>query len=471
MESAIASGRERVRIDFLKFTKVSWKLAIIYALIFSLVLILLNASVLYGIRLFLVNQTVQKVNNACDTIADSIKGSPTEKMSLDDPELIGEVESDTTINVRIANSRGVVVNSLNNFKWSAIQFTSGESSTRKIEENGLNIIVRNKAVLSDGKVIAYLQVAANMAKEYMFLNALFVLMGGADLAGILISLLAGYLISRRMLFPIDRITKAAQSISINNLDRRIEVNQTDDELSRLARTFNEMIDRLKLSFDKQNQFVSDASHELRSPISVIQGYIGLIDRWGKEDRNVLQESIDAIKKETSGMTELIEKLLFLASGESGYQNVQKADFCLNDLIEEVGKESRMIADKHFIKYSSDEQISLFADRKMVKQMLRALIENSIKFTPAGGAIDIRAYKNKTAICVNVKDTGIGIPQEDINRIFNRFYRVDKARAKETGGNGLGLSIVKWIADAHNAEIKAESSVDEGTAITVGFPVK
>ncbi|MCR4435822.1 MAG: ATP-binding protein [Clostridiales bacterium] len=458
-------------INLFKFTKISWKLTILYASIFSLVLILLNALVLYGIKLFLINQTIQKVNFTCDTIADSIKGSPGEKMSLDDPELIREVEFDPTINIRIANSEGVVVNSLNNFKWSAIQFTSEASSIRKIKENGLHIIVKNKEVLSDGKVTAYIQVAGNMEKEYLFLKILFIFMAGADLAGIAISLIVGYLISRRMLFPIDRITKAAQSISINNLDRRIEVSQTDDELSRLARTFNEMIDRLKLSFEKQNQFVSDASHELRTPISVIQGYIGLIDRWGKEDRNVLQESINAIKNETSGMTELIEKLLFLARGDSGYQKLQKSEFSLNELIDEVGRESRLISQEHSIQYGADEEISLFADRKMLKQMLRALIDNSIKFTPANGAIDIRAYKNKNTIMINIKDTGIGIPQEDINRIFNRFYRVDKARAKETGGSGLGLSIVKWIADAHNAKIKAESIVGEGTSITVEFPAK
>ena len=455
--------------NFFKFTKISWKLAIIYASIFSLVLILLNASVLYGIKYFLVNQTVQKVDNTCDTIADSISGTVDEKIALNDPELLGEVESDPTLDVRIANPDGVVINSLNNFEWSAVPFSSNNGSIRKIEENGMHIIVENRQVFSDGRIKAYLQVAGNMEQEYVFLKVLFILMAAADLAGIAISLFVGYLISRRMLLPIDRITKAAQSISINNLDRRIEASQTDDELSRLARTFNEMIDRLRESFEKQNQFVSDASHELRTPISVVQGYIGLIDRWGKEDRNVLQESIDAIKNETSGMTELIEKLLFLARGDSGVQRLQKTEFSLNELIDEVGRESRLISERHTVRYSADEEIKLVADRKILKQMIRALVDNSIKFTPADGTISIQAFKNKNVINLSVKDTGIGIPQGEINRIFDRFYRVDKARTKETGGSGLGLSIVKWIADAHNANIKAESIVGEGTVISVEFP--
>lgn len=460
-----------MKINFFKFTKISWKLTLLYASIFSLVLILLNASVLYGIKFFLVNQSMQKVSNISNTIAERIKGSPNEQMSLDDPELIAEARADSTISVRIANPDGALVNSEDNFQWKAIPFKSSLNSIKKIESGELHLVVENRQILSEGKTKAYLQVAGNMEKEYMFIKVLFALMAGADAIGIAISLLAGYLISKRMLFPIDRITKAAQSISINHLDRRIEVNQTDDELSRLAKTFNEMIDRLKQSFDRQNQFVSDASHELRTPISVIQGYIGLIDRWGKEDKSVLQESIDAIKNETAGMTELIEKLLFLARGDSGSQKLQKTEFGLKELIDEVGRESQLISKQHNIQYGVVEDVSVFADRKMIKQMLRALIDNSIKFTPPGGIIVVQSFKNEESVNITVKDTGIGIPQEELCRIFNRFYRVDKARTKETGGSGLGLSIVKWIVDAHNGRIQAESIIGEGTSITAEFPIK
>jgi signal transduction histidine kinase len=392
-------------------------------------------------------------------------------MSLDDPELIAEAPADSAISVRIANPDGTLVNSEDNFQWKAISFKSSLNSIKKIESGELHLVVENRQILSEGKTKAYLQVAGNMEKEYMFIKVLFVLMAGADAIGIAISLLAGYLISKRMLFPIDRITKAAQSISINHLDRRIEVNQTDDELSRLAKTFNEMINRLKQSFDRQNQFVSDASHELRTPISVIQGYIGLIDRWGKEDKSVLQESIDAIKNETAGMTELIEKLLFLARGDSKSQKLQKTEFGLKELIDEVGRESQLISKQQNIQYGVVEDVSVFADRKMIKQMLRALIDNSIKFTPPGGIIVVQSFKNEESVNITVKDNGIGIPQEELCRIFNRFYRVDKARTKETGGSGLGLSIVKWIVDAHNGRIQAESIIGEGTSITAEFPIK
>ena len=455
-----------MRMNFFKFTKISWKLTLFYASIFSLVLILLSASVLYGIKFFLVNQSMQKVGNISNAIAERITGPTEEKMSLDDPELIGEARTDATISVRIANSEGVLVNSKSSFQWKEVPLSSSLDSVKKIESGELHLVLANRQVLVDGRTKAYLQVAGSMENEYMFLKVLFILMACADTVGIAISLLAGYLISRRLLLPIDRITKAAQSISINNLNRRIEVSQADDELSRLAETFNEMIGRLKQSFDKQSQFVSDASHELRTPISVIQGYIGLIDRWGKEDRSVLQESIDAIKNETSGMTELIERLLFLARGDSGNQKLQKIEFSLNELIEEVYKESRLISQIHYLHCDIAEEIMLTADRKMIKQMLRALIDNSLKFTPPDGTITVHAGKKNDTVHIAVEDTGIGIPEDEVDNIFNRFYRVDKARSKESGGSGLGLSIVKWIVDAHGGSIRAESTVGKGTAITI-----
>lgn len=455
--------------SFFNFTKISWKLTILYASIFALVLLLLSASVLYGIRYFLVNQAEQKIGNIIDTIEEKVKGSAYEQMTLDDPELLSDNNSDSAINIRIANANGNVVNSTNNSDWSRIPLTIAPDTAINLETEDLHLLVENRILPANGEARATIQVAMNLGKEHMFLKALFFIMAGADLIGIVISLLAGYLVSRRMLYPIDRITRTAQNISAEKLNQRITVNQTNDELSRLAATFNEMIDRLQTAFEKQNQFVSDASHELRTPISVVQGYIGLIDRWGKEDKIVLQESIDAIKNETAGMSELIERLLFLARGDSCNQKLQKSEFSLNGLISEVSRESKLISEAHYVQFRITEEILLIADRKMLKQMLRALIDNSIKFTPAAGRICISAGKNKNAVGIAIKDTGIGIPQEEINHIFNRFYRVDKARSKETGGSGLGLSIVKWIVDAHNGSITADSTLGEGTCISIMLP--
>lgn len=470
-----------MRFNLLKFKKISWKLTILYSLIFSIVLILLNAATLYGVKFFLIGQAEKQVNETSQVIESKIIGTSNDQTSLTDsellsdqtaltdPELLSDVQSNPDINVKIADAKGKIVNALNNFNVNQININSNLNLTREIELGEEHLIIRNTKISNTGTVKAYLQVVRNMEKEYAFLKILFIVMAAADFVGIILSVLVGFIISRRILNPIDNITKTAKNISISDLNSRIEVGETDDELTRLAVTFNEMIERLKVSFEKQNQFVSDASHELRTPISVIQGYANLIDRWGKDDQKVLQESIEAIKNETSNMGELVERLLFLARGDIGRLKLSKENIKLAQLAEEVVKESRLIAPEHNLNFIVDESIEVNADRKMLKQMLRALVDNSIKFTPKGGKIGIFAELETNKVKIIVRDTGAGIHQNEIENIFNRFYRVDKARTKETGGSGLGLSIVKWIVDAHDGEIFVESTVGKGTSIIILLP--
>ena len=272
--------------------------------------------------------------------------------------------------------------------------------------------------------------------------------------------------SKKMLRPIDDIAKAADNISINNLKERIEVTGPDDELKRLGNTFNKMIDRLQGAFNRQIQFVSDASHELRTPIAVIQGYANLLDRWGKDDREALEKSIHAIKLETSNMANLVEKLLFLAKGDSGNQKIEKKEFWLNELISEVVRESKLIDASHIISSDKNDTVNVFADYKMIKQMLRVFIENSIKFTPEQGKIDISSEIQNKTVKITVSDTGIGIPKDEMENIFERFYTVDESRSKDKAGTGLGLSIAKWIVEVHEGTINVENQEGKGTKITV-----
>ncbi|OCZ49835.1 ATP-binding protein [Dehalobacter sp. TeCB1] len=455
-----------MKVKFIKIRKISWKLTAIYALVFSLVLVLLNAGILYGVKYFLVHQAASQVENVSRTTSEMIAGTNGEHMNLSDPELMSQGGTNLDMNIRIADPQGIIVNDSENFDTSQLSIVSQFNAIRIIELGEKHIILENTEVYSGGGIKAYLQVAKSMDKEYSFIKLLFILMAVADFFGVILAVITGFMISKRILKPIDKITKTAQEISASDLRKRIEAGDADDELSRLAVTFNQMLERLKDSFEEQNQFVSDASHELRTPISVIQGYISLIDRWGKEDKAVLQEAINAIKNETANMGDLIEELLFLAGGDIGRLQLHKEKINLNDLAAEIIQESRLIAPEHYLDCKINEQIELDADRRMIKQMLRALVDNSIKFTPKGGEISISAAYISGRIEIAVADTGIGIPKGEINNIFNRFYRVDKARTRELGGSGLGLSIAKWIVDAHNGRITAESTVEKGTTITI-----
>jgi len=449
--------------------KISWRLTLFYAFIFSAVLITLNAGTLIGVRFFLIKQAKSQVMSSSRTTMHMIT-EPEDHVDLSDPDLLSEANSNSEINIKISDINGKIINTSGKFGTDNFDATSKPGTLQVIELKDSHLVIKNDPVIVQGKTIAYLQVAYNMHSEYVFVTLLFILLAIADSIGIVFSILAGYLISKRILKPIDKITKAAKSISIKDLKNRIDVGNSDDELSRLAITFNEMIERLQQAFEKQNRFVSDASHELRTPVAIIQGYTEIIDRWGKNDPNVLDESILAIGNETESMTALIERLLFLARGDSERIKLQKENFDLGAVIEEVSIESRLIAKSHKIDCKIDGTIKLDADKKLIKQMLRALIDNAIKYSPDGGSIEIDALVRQNQVSIFVKDTGIGIPGNDLPHIFDRFYRVDKARSKEKGGNGLGLSIVKYIVESHKGTINIESKIDKGTTVHIQLPM-
>lgn len=259
-----------------------------------------------------------------------------------------------------------------------------------------------------------------------------------------------------------------EGINAARLDTRIPLDETQDELKNLAKAINGMLDRINESYRSQVRFVSDASHELRTPISVIQGYVNLLDRWGKNDEKTLQESIDAIKDEAANMKELIEQLLFLARGDNNTIILQLEQFKLTELISEVLKETKMIDSAH--EYEARlEVVEVIADRALIKQALRILIDNAIKYTNAGGRIVISSEIIEGKAKLTVQDDGIGIPPEAVPKIFDRFYRAEESRARATGGAGLGLSIALWIAERHRGHLEVMSREGIGTRISIVMP--
>lgn len=258
------------------------------------------------------------------------------------------------------------------------------------------------------------------------------------------------------------------NIDASKLDRRISVDDSQNELKALASAINNMLNRINDSYQSQIRFVSDASHELRTPISVIRGYINLLDRWGKEDEKTLQESIDAIKSEVEGMQDLVEKLLFLARGDNETIQLNKEIFDSCQMVDEIIRETQMIDENHIFKIDMNSPAYLEADRQLFKQAIRILVDNSIKYTPVGKEIMLRVTKEGGEVHIIVQDRGIGIDSEDLPRIFDRFYRSDESRARKSGGSGLGLSIAKWIIERHGAYFEILSRVDAGTRITIVF---
>lgn len=258
------------------------------------------------------------------------------------------------------------------------------------------------------------------------------------------------------------------SINAAKLDTRISVNETEHELQGLAAAINSMLDRINDSYRSQIRFVSDASHELRTPISVIEGYANLLDRWGKHDEKTLDESIHAIKDEAANMKSLVEQLLFLARGDNNTMHLEREDFDLGGLVKESLRETQMIDSGHDFT-SNVESVSIYADKGLIKQALRILLDNAIKYTDAGGMITLSVSEKDHFVFLTVQDEGIGISPESVSHVFDRFYRADQSRAKSTGGTGLGLSIARWIAERHGGHMEVLSRQGLGTRISLVIP--
>ena len=293
---------------------------------------------------------------------------------------------------------------------------------------------------------------------------------------------------RKTLKPLDEIAKTASMLSnmtfdeekFQNLEDAISkispaisderIYTGDSELHGLEEAINNLLERMRDSYRQQARFVSDASHELRTPISVIQGYVNMLDRWGKEDESVLNESIEAIKSEAESMKNLVEQLLFLARGINGKTEINSTELLLNDMINEVLEESNMIDEKHIYKYYDSEKIIVYGDIGLLKQAARILIENAAKYTDENEIIILKTGMNeKGEPYFSVQDNGIGMDEEDVPHIFERFFRADTARVRKNGGTGLGLSIAKWIIDGHKGYFSVLSRKGIGTRITIFLP--
>ncbi|WP_297635037.1 HAMP domain-containing sensor histidine kinase [uncultured Clostridium sp.] len=294
--------------------------------------------------------------------------------------------------------------------------------------------------------------------------------------------------ARKVLKPLNEIVETANRLSemaineekFHSLEEAISKIETvtsnervyigDSELKGLEEAINNLLDRMREAYRQQARFVSDASHELRTPISVIQGYANMLDRWGKNDESILDESITAIKSESENMKNLVEQLLFLARGINGKMGLTIIEVSLNDMMNEVLEESKMIDKKHEYRYIESEEISIKGDIGLLKQTARILIENAARYTDDNEEIVLRTGLNeKGEPYFSVQDNGIGMETEDLPHIFERFFRADAARVRKDGGTGLGLSIAKWIIDNHKGYFGVLSRKEIGTRITVYLP--
>ncbi len=288
---------------------------------------------------------------------------------------------------------------------------------------------------------------------------------------VILASLLGYWLSSRALAPVNRIILSAEQIGLQNLSQRLEVPKAADELQRLTVTLNAMLERIESSVKRIRQFTANASHDLRTPLSLIRTHAELALRRPRADIEY-QESLSRILTVSEETTQLVEGLLTLARADAGAADLHFREIDLTPLLQKIGQHVSVLAHSKGLSFSSrlsDETLFLSGDSVALERLLFAVLENALKYTPAGGFVRLRSSVSSGEAVVEIEDTGVGIAAEDLPRVFDPFFRADQARSREVQGCGLGLSIARWIAETHKGRIEVESQVGVGSLFRITLP--
>jgi len=339
-------------------------------------------------------------------------------------------------------------------------------------------------VLENTHMMRVVQVGSSLEDVEDALKTLLIILIITVPSALLLASLGGQFLANKALKPVDQVTQTARTITSQNLNQRIPPPKVHDEIARLIETFNDMISRLDKSFNQIKQFSTDASHELKTPLTILRGEVEVAlrkERNSSEYEQVLRSNLEEVNR----MSRIVEDLLLLTRTDMGEIPLNRDNVNLTKILREVVGQLSILAQTknlEMVTSNHEEEVHIFADALRLRQLFLNLIENSIKYTEPGGSIRIILEKDhkqvfsaegmeqNASVRIIVTDTGIGIAKEDQERVFDRFFRVDKARSRDQGGSGLGLSICKWIVEAHQGQISVESELGKGSRFVVRLPL-
>jgi heavy metal sensor kinase len=286
--------------------------------------------------------------------------------------------------------------------------------------------------------------------------------------------LGGFFLARRSLWPVSMMSDQAEHIGAANLQERLSIRNPQDELGRLAASFNRLLDRLDESFQLQRRFVADASHELRTPVAILTGEAEVALSKSDRSPDEYKESLEILRKEALRLKKIVEDLFALTRADIGQLPLSKTDFYLDELVADCVRHCRTLAQVKNISLDCvpSDELPMHADEDLLRRMFLNVLDNGIKYTPAGGRVSISSKRNGNHYVISFSDTGPGVPLELQTRVFERFFRADKSRTateNSTGGAGLGLAISRWIAEAHQGTIELTRSGATGSTFTVSLP--
>lgn len=345
-----------------------------------------------------------------------------------------------------------------------------------MEVNGVPGYILKKTIYSNktGQSIGYVQVFYELTNLYKIKKDIFHHIFIFMLIWLVVVYIFEVMISNHFIKPIKKLSETIEDIKDNPMTtKRVPVPKTNDEIGSLTQLFNGVLDQMQRYIEQQDQFVSDVSHELRTPVTIIEGHLNLLQRWGKDDPDVLEESLQVSVQEVERMKELIQEMLELSRLEQTNIKRLKGKANAKEVISQVINNFQMIHPDFIFIFDDELQEDLEIDvyRNHLEQLLIILVDNAVKYSNEEmKVVRILVSKDSNNLVIGVKDYGVGISQKDITKIFDRFYRVDKARSRQKGGNGLGLTIAQKLIDIYNGELEVESSLGVGTTFKVKFPI-
>ena len=450
------------------------RLTLWYVLLLAVILAAFSAGIYLTLRHSLYDNLDDSIQNRADVLLDIVRYEGNQ------PTLAGVVSSDDPNQeesfVRVFGASGELT-----FDNSAAagdvpidgraveSALAGKTVTRSVNV-GETFRVQSLPIERHGQIGGVLEVGQSLDDVSDTLQTLLFIVGIAYPATLLVASLGGVFLAGRALSPVDRITRLARRISAEDLGQRLNLRSPDDEVGRLARTFDEMIARLDDAFRRQRQFTADASHELRTPLTAIKGQID-VALQRQRDPAAYRQVLQVVNEEVDRMMRLVGSLLTLTRADAGQIPLAFEAVGLRDVVDAAVEQVRPMASERGIELRliSGPAVTLRADEDLLLQLLLNLLDNAAKYTPAGGQVTVGWNVGAGQVELWVRDTGIGIASDHLPHLFDRFYRVDKTRSRAAGGAGLGLAISRWIAEAHGGSVHAESSPGEGSKFTVRLP--
>ncbi|MFV9504871.1 MAG: sensor histidine kinase [Oscillochloridaceae bacterium umkhey_bin13] len=465
------------------------RLTLIYTGFFALALVLLGWGIYFSVRqslyagvqrdLWAATQQVRRIFNAGGL--EPIR-TPTGELRLFLRGEFIQIFNNPNLVAQIFRADGELIDSTPNLGGrelpipsEALQLDVDDVSTgltlvREVGDTRVESLITPLVFAGNDQVVGFLQISRPLRDVDQTLAILtWILVGGGTIA-LMITAAGTALIAGRVLQPIDQITRTAQGIvHADDLAQRVPVPPHQDELHRLTVTINDLLARLEALFTAQRRFVADVSHELRTPLAAMQGNLEVLDRGGLANPELAAEAVADMRRETARLIRMVNDLLLLAQSDASIQ-LRCEPVELDTLLLEVFRELRPLARGVSLRIGAEDQITIHGDRDRLKQALLNLGVNALQYTPQGGSVTLSLERREGYACVAVADTGVGIAEDDLPHIFERFYRADQSRSRHSGGAGLGLSIVKRVAEAHQGHATVASLAGRGSTFAIWLPM-